>query len=173
MEWGKGGCVGAAGGFVGKNKKGCDFGYAPAANSCEGANNPDTCTVTALDVISAFAEPDPGYPSQGSPDFSGPAAHRVAPVRGSPSLLRIGESFQLPTLSAVDNVKIRRASKWVNARYWCSEVENRVFLLKTRRVAARFTAETQRTPSSPSLAVFVSISAAKGYERRDAAPSGK
>ena len=73
-----------------KNKKGCDFGYAPVTNSCEGANDPDTCTVTALDATSAFAEPDPGYPSQGSPVFSGPVAHRVAPVCGSPSLLRIG-----------------------------------------------------------------------------------
>jgi hypothetical protein len=37
------------------NKKGCDFGYALAANSCEGATGVDACTVTALDVITAFA----------------------------------------------------------------------------------------------------------------------
>jgi hypothetical protein len=39
--------------------KGCDIGYALAANSCEGANNVDACTVTALDAITAFAVPDP------------------------------------------------------------------------------------------------------------------
>ena len=43
----------------GKNSKGCDIGYALAANSCEGANNVDACTVTALDATTAFAVPDP------------------------------------------------------------------------------------------------------------------
>jgi hypothetical protein len=28
--------------------KGCDFGYALAVSSCEGANSVETCTVTAL-----------------------------------------------------------------------------------------------------------------------------
>ena len=36
--------------------KGCDFGYALAGNSCEGAPGVDACTVTALDVITAFAD---------------------------------------------------------------------------------------------------------------------
>ena len=39
--------------------KGCDIGYALAANSCEGVNNVDACTVTALDATTAFAVPDP------------------------------------------------------------------------------------------------------------------
>ena len=39
--------------------KGCDIGYALAANSCKGANNVDACTVTAFDAITAFAVPDP------------------------------------------------------------------------------------------------------------------
>ena len=42
-----------------RNSKGCDIGYAPTANSCEGVNSPDACTVTALDAITAFAVPDP------------------------------------------------------------------------------------------------------------------
>ena len=42
--------------------KGCDIGYALAANSCEGANNVDACTVTALDATTAFAVPDPNLP---------------------------------------------------------------------------------------------------------------
>jgi hypothetical protein len=40
-----------------ENSKGCDIGYALAANSCEGANNVDVCTVTALDATTAFAVP--------------------------------------------------------------------------------------------------------------------
>jgi hypothetical protein len=35
------------------NRKGCDIGYAPATNSCEGANSVDACTVAALDAITA------------------------------------------------------------------------------------------------------------------------
>jgi hypothetical protein len=44
--------------------KGCDIGYALAANSCEGANSVEACTVTALDAITAFAVPNPNCPSQ-------------------------------------------------------------------------------------------------------------
>jgi hypothetical protein len=44
--------------------KGCDIGYALAASSCEGANRVETCTVTALDAITAFAVPNPNCPSQ-------------------------------------------------------------------------------------------------------------
>lgn len=31
----------------GRNGKGCDFGYALAANSCEGVTGVDACTVAA------------------------------------------------------------------------------------------------------------------------------
>jgi hypothetical protein len=51
--------------------KGCDFGYALAANSCEGVGSVDTCTIAAPDAITAFAIPNPSYPSQGKPVFSG------------------------------------------------------------------------------------------------------
>jgi len=45
---------------LGGNGKGCDFGYALAANSCEGVTDVDACTVTALEAITAFAVPNPG-----------------------------------------------------------------------------------------------------------------
>jgi hypothetical protein len=45
-----------------ENSKGCDIGYALAANSCEGVNNVDACTVTALDATTAFAVPYPDLP---------------------------------------------------------------------------------------------------------------
>ena len=54
-----------------KNSKGCDIGYALAANSCEGANNVDACTVTALDATTAFAVPDPGPLLAGPVGFFG------------------------------------------------------------------------------------------------------
>ena len=41
------------------NRKGCDIGYGLAANSCEGVNSVDACTVTALDAVTAFADPNP------------------------------------------------------------------------------------------------------------------
>jgi hypothetical protein len=54
---------------VASNRKGCDLGYGLAANSCEGVNSVDACTVTALDAITAFAVPNPGGTSQSSRFF--------------------------------------------------------------------------------------------------------
>ena len=54
---------------VGSNRKGCDIGYGLAANSCEGVNSVDACTVTALDAITAFAVPNPDGTSQDSRFF--------------------------------------------------------------------------------------------------------
>jgi hypothetical protein len=48
-------------GSWGGNRKGRDIGYALAASSCEGANNVESCTITAFDVITAFAVPYPGH----------------------------------------------------------------------------------------------------------------
>jgi len=44
--------------------KGCDIGYALAISSCEEANSVETCTVTALDAITAFTVPNPNCSSQ-------------------------------------------------------------------------------------------------------------
>ena len=41
--------------------KGRDLGYALAVNSCEGASDVESCTITAFDVITAFAVPNPGH----------------------------------------------------------------------------------------------------------------
>ena len=48
------------------NGKGCDIGYALATGSCEGTRGVEARTVTAPDVITAFAVPNPSYPSQSS-----------------------------------------------------------------------------------------------------------
>ena len=76
-----------------ENGKGCDIGYALAASSCEGANNVDACTVTALDAITVFTVPNPNCSSQSQSDFSGLAAPQVALPSGSLSLLRTGKFY--------------------------------------------------------------------------------
>ena len=75
------------------NGKGCDIGYAPVISSCEEANSVDTCTVAALDVITAFAVPNPNCSSQSQSVFSGLAALQVALASRSLSLLRIGKVY--------------------------------------------------------------------------------
>jgi len=91
-----------------KNRKGRDIGYALAVNSCEGASSVETCTVTTLDAITAFAVPNPNCSSQNQSAFSGSAANRVASLSESPSLLRISNCLFLLTLSTVDDVKLTR-----------------------------------------------------------------
>jgi len=76
-----------------KNRKGCDIGYAPAIRSCEGASSVDTCTVAALDAITAFAVPNPSFSSQSRPVFSGLVAFQVALISRSLSLLRTGKFY--------------------------------------------------------------------------------
>jgi hypothetical protein len=46
---------------LGGKGKGRDIGYALAVNSCEGAGDVESCTITAFDVITAFAVPYPGH----------------------------------------------------------------------------------------------------------------
>jgi hypothetical protein len=76
-----------------ENRKGCDIGYAPAVCSCEEANSVDTCTVAALDAITAFAVPNPNCPSQSQSVFSGLVALQVTLISRSLSLLRTGKFY--------------------------------------------------------------------------------
>jgi hypothetical protein len=99
------------------NGKDCDIGYAPTADSCEGVRDPDTCTVAVLDATTASAVSDPDRLSQGWSVFSGPSAQRVASLRGSLSLLRIGKILFKPTLSAIDGRNPNRPRENVNAEY--------------------------------------------------------
>jgi hypothetical protein len=80
----------------------------------------DACTVTAPDVITAFAVPNPNCPSQDQSVFSGLVALRVAPPSLSPSLLRIsqrfifGQPFQPST-----GVTLNAMAQNVNAAFRC------------------------------------------------------
>jgi hypothetical protein len=71
----------------------------------------ETCTVTTLDVITAFAVPNLNCSSQSQSIFSGLAAFRVAPSGLSLSLLRTGNFLILPTLSAVDEDEVKFSLK--------------------------------------------------------------
>jgi hypothetical protein len=76
-----------------ENGKGCDIGYAPAINSCEGANRVDARTIAAHDAITAFADPNPNCSSQNQSVFFGLVARQVALLSRSLSLLRIGKAY--------------------------------------------------------------------------------
>ena len=65
---------------------------------CEEANSVESCTVTALDAITAFAVPNPNCPSRSSRFSSGLVVQQVTLPNGSPSLLRTGQDFFQPTL---------------------------------------------------------------------------
>jgi hypothetical protein len=60
---------------------------------CERAYSVDTCTVAALDAITAFAVPNPNCSSQKQSVFSGLVALQVALPSRSLSLLRTGKVY--------------------------------------------------------------------------------
>ncbi len=62
------------------NGKGCDIGYALAVGSCERANSVETCTIAALDVITAFAVPNPDRFLAGAVGFFGSRCSSGCPV---------------------------------------------------------------------------------------------
>jgi hypothetical protein len=75
------------------NRKGRDIGYAPAICSCERANSVDTCTVAALDVIAAFAVPNPNCSSQSQSVFSGLPTNSVIRVCSDLRHNDVGDTF--------------------------------------------------------------------------------
>ena len=80
----------------------------------------DACTVTALDAIIAFAIPNPSFPSQSQPVFSGLVAPQVALLNGSLSLLRndkflFRQSFQ-PSTSNKLNSSFNRVNAIFHAK---------------------------------------------------------
>src|SRR5438128_4120565 len=54
-----------------KKEKGCDFGYALAANSCEGVTGVEACTVTALRVDHRFRGSRPRLTPRSAVGFFG------------------------------------------------------------------------------------------------------
>jgi len=82
-------------------RKDRDIGYALAASSCERANSVESCTITALDVITAFAVLTPATPRRVA-GFFGSGRPLGCP---SQQITRPTSDWLIlfePTLSAVD-----------------------------------------------------------------------
>ncbi len=91
---------------------------------CERAFSVDTCTVAALDAITAFAIPNPSSSSQSQPVFSGLVALQVTLLSRSLSLLRTGkvlfrQFFQPSTPATLNscflavNANLRASTKYL------------------------------------------------------------
>src|SRR5215470_17481032 len=84
-----------------ENRKGCDFGYALAASSCEGVLGVEACTVTALERSPLSQLQTPADISQRSRFFRVWRSFRSPGSNRSPGVLRNGYE-KLPPFSAVD-----------------------------------------------------------------------
>jgi len=75
----------------------------------------DTCTVAVLDVITAFAVPNPNCSSQSRSVFSGLGTLQVALQSESLSLLRIGKFLFRQSFQPSTQVKLNSCFRHVNA----------------------------------------------------------
>lgn len=95
-----------AGEFSPGKRKGCDFGYALAASSCEGASCMDARTVAALDVTAAFAAQTPTAPRRVSRFFR--VWLPLGSPRGADHSAYFGlTNFTSSNLSAVDAMQVK------------------------------------------------------------------
>jgi hypothetical protein len=105
------------------NGKGRDIGYALAANSCEGVNSVESCTITALDAITAFAVPNPSYILAEQPVFSGRVVLQVALADAITQLTLDWLNFHLrQPFQPSTREKVNAPTQIVNAVFWCSAV---------------------------------------------------
>jgi len=74
-------------------------------------NSVETCTITALDVITAFAVPNPNCPSQSRRFFRVRLPAGLPHRAGSPGLLQTGQVLIWANLFAISS-----ASPWCNSR---------------------------------------------------------
>ena len=84
-----------------EKEKGRDLGYALAASSCEGVNSVESCTITAFDVITAFAVLTPAAPRRAA-GFFGSGRPPGCPGQRITQLTSDWLILFEPTLSAVD-----------------------------------------------------------------------
>jgi hypothetical protein len=96
--------------------KGRDLGYALAARSCEEANSVEACTITAPDVITAFAVPNPDHSSQSCRFFRVwlPSKLPAGPITQPTSDWLI--LFE-PILSIVDGANVKRTANGCQCRF--------------------------------------------------------
>jgi hypothetical protein len=106
--------------YLRRKKKSRDIGYALAARSCEGACSVDACTITAFDVITAFAVPNPGDSSQTRRFFRVWLLPRSPRSANHPVYFGLAKFYFEPTLSTVDARKVNAQSSIVNAAFRCN-----------------------------------------------------
>jgi hypothetical protein len=99
--------------------KGCDIGYALAACSCEGTHGVDARTVTALDVNTAFAVPNPNFSSQSCRFFRVWMFNGLPRQTNHPAYFGLTKFLFESTLSAVDGSQGNICAGNVNALFRC------------------------------------------------------
>jgi hypothetical protein len=77
----------------------------------------DACTVTALDATTAFAVPNPSYPSQGSRFFQVWKLIELPLRADHPAYFGLGKLSFPPTLSAVDESEVKRLREKSQRRF--------------------------------------------------------
>jgi len=96
------------------NRKGCGFGYALAADSCEEVSRVDACTTTAPDVTTAFAVPNPNCLSPSRWFFRVWLPSKLPRRASHPAYFELAK-VNLPVLSAIDGRKLNQRTPPVNA----------------------------------------------------------
>jgi hypothetical protein len=79
----------------------------------------EACTITASDVITAFAVPNPNCSSQSQSVFSGLAAQQVPLLSQSPNLLWVGQVLFEPPFRSSTSGKVICLWILVNAAVVC------------------------------------------------------
>src|SRR5208337_2820527 len=103
-----------------KKGKGCDIGYALATNSCEGANSVETCTVTALDAITAFAVPNPNFSSQSRRFFQVWLLVELPRRADHSAYFGLAKFYLSQPFQPSTGATLESYSKIVNALFWCN-----------------------------------------------------
>jgi hypothetical protein len=100
--------------------KGCDTGYALAINSCEEANSVETCTVTALDAITAFAVPNPNSSSQSRRFFQVWLLVRLPHRADHSAYFGLAKFYLSQPFQPSTRATLEICSKIVNALFQCN-----------------------------------------------------
>jgi hypothetical protein len=91
-------------------------------------NNPDACTVAALDAITAFAVPDPNCPSQSRRFFQVWQSTGSPRLPDHPAYFGLAKVYFGPTLSAVDGSEVKRQVKKCQCRISVQRVDKTVVI---------------------------------------------
>ncbi len=92
-------------------------------------NNPDACTVAALDAITAFTVPDPNCPSQSRRFFQVWQSTELPRLPDHPAYFGLAKVYFGPTLSAVDGSEVKWEVKKCQCRISVQHVDKTVIIM--------------------------------------------